>query len=41
MRAEEIVEWLQGNVEAKARLRLDSRQIAPGDVFFCVSRLCR
>lgn len=34
MRAQDIVEWLQGHVEGKAQLRLDSRQLRPGDVFF-------
>lgn len=34
MRALDIVEWLQGHVESKAELRLDSRQLASGDVFF-------
>lgn len=34
MRAEDIVEWLKGHVESGAQLRLDSRQIELGDVFF-------
>ena len=34
MRAQDIVEWLHGHVESKAHLRLDSRQVVPGDVFF-------
>src|SRR5690606_36623739 len=34
MRAQEIVEWLQGQVKGQARLCLDSRQIQAGDVFF-------
>ncbi|MFA7668804.1 MAG: bifunctional UDP-N-acetylmuramoyl-L-alanyl-D-glutamate--2,6-diaminopimelate ligase MurE/UDP-N-acetylmuramoyl-tripeptide--D-alanyl-D-alanine ligase MurF [Burkholderiaceae bacterium] len=34
MRAQDIVEWLQGHVQAKAQLRLDSRQVKQGDVFF-------
>ncbi len=34
MRAEDIVEWLHGQVQAKAHLRLDSRQVEEGDVFF-------
>ena len=34
MRAQDIVEWLHGHVESKAHLRLDSRQVVSGDVFF-------
>src|SRR5690606_22441920 len=34
MRAEDIVEWLHGQVQAKAQLRLDSRHVEEGDVFF-------
>ena len=34
MRANDIVEWLRSHVENKAQLRLDSRQVQHGDVFF-------
>ena len=34
MRAEDIVDWLKSHVEPGAKLRLDSRQVQPGDVFF-------
>lgn len=34
MRAQDIVEWLRARVQSGARLRLDSRRVAPGDVFF-------
>lgn len=34
MRAQDIVEWLQGNIKSGARLRLDSRHVAAGDAFF-------
>ena len=34
MRAQDIVEWLQGQVGKSAQLRLDSRRVTPGDVFF-------
>jgi len=34
MRAQDIVDWLQSHVQSGAQLRLDSRQVAPGDVFF-------
>lgn len=34
MTAYEIVEWLRGRVQSHAQLRLDSRRVQPGDVFF-------
>ncbi len=34
MRAQDIVEWLRSHVQNDAQLRLDSRQVQPGDVFF-------
>lgn len=34
MRAQDIVDWLHGHVPERAQLRLDSRRVAPGDVFF-------
>lgn len=34
MTAQDIVDWLRGRVQHEARLRLDSRQVAHGDVFF-------
>ena len=34
MRAQDIVDWLRSQVAEQANLRLDSRQMQPGDVFF-------
>jgi len=34
MRAQDIVQWLQGHVTEQAQLRLDSRRVEQGDVFF-------
>ena len=34
MRPQEIVDWLRSHVQPEAQLRLDSRRVAPGDVFF-------
>lgn len=34
MRAQDIAAWLQGHVQAQVPLRLDSRRVAAGDVFF-------
>lgn len=34
MRAQDIVDWLQGHVGKQTQLRLDSRRVTPGDVFF-------
>ena len=34
MRAQEIVDWLRSHVQSQAKLRLDSRQVMAGDVFF-------
>src|SRR5690606_30778077 len=39
MRAEDIVDWLKSHVEPGAKLRLDSRQVQPGDAFFACSGL--
>ncbi|MFT0851950.1 bifunctional UDP-N-acetylmuramoyl-L-alanyl-D-glutamate--2,6-diaminopimelate ligase MurE/UDP-N-acetylmuramoyl-tripeptide--D-alanyl-D-alanine ligase MurF [Achromobacter sp. F4_2707] len=34
MKAQDIIKWLQSHVQKQAQLRLDSRRITPGDVFF-------
>lgn len=34
MTPQDIYDWLQNHVQAGARLRLDSRTVTPGDVFF-------
>src|SRR5690606_12275489 len=34
MRVQDIVEWLKSQVSEQAQLRLDSRQVESGDVFF-------